>query len=962
MAVGKRSCIRVVGARQHNLKGIDVEIPRNALTVVTGPSGSGKSSLAFDTIYAEGQRRYVESLSAYARQFLEQMQQPDVERIDGLSPTIAIEQRTTASSPRSTVATSTEIHDYLRVLFARVGEPRCWRCGRPIVRQTTAQVVDAVLSGTEGQRIMVLSPLVHEQRGGHKIVLERVQREGFVRARIDGAVMLLEDVDALPANRKHSIDVVVDRLTIKATIAQRLADSVEIATGLSGGRVVIAAEVSDGTWSDEAYSAALACPVHADVRIDHLSPQLFSFNSPHGACDACGGLGNTLAFDPELIVPDATMSLADGAIVAWKQQGQRMTALYARLIQEFCQRFQVLPDIPFKNIPSPLVKVLMEGTSAGTEAQYGHAFEGVMPNLTRRWQETESESVKQRLHSFQSEAPCEACGGTRLTPAALCVKVAERSIAGITGLTVAEAVDFFASLSFTGEAAVVAEPLLREVRQRLGFLTDVGVDYLTLDRSSASLSGGEWQRIRLATQIGSGLAGVCYVLDEPTIGLHARDTARLTGILKNLAAMDNTVIVVEHDEQVIAGASHVIDIGPGAGARGGYLVAQGTLDEVLASQDSLTAKFLTGRIEIPKPERRRTIDWGRSVDLAGLTANNLKGCDVRFPLGCFVCVTGVSGSGKSTLVSQVLLRALRRRISRGGPRPGAYERISGAELVDRVIEVDQSPIGRTPRSNPATYAGAFDLIRQLYAKTREAKIRGYGPTRFSFNVKGGRCDVCEGQGIKRIAMHFLPDVYVTCGECDGLRYNRETLDVRYRGKTIADVLAMRIEEATDFFDNFANIRRRLQSLKDVGLGYMAVGQSSNTLSGGEAQRVKLAAELHRSGDGHTMYILDEPTTGLHPSDVRYLLAVLNRLADRGQSVVVIEHNLDVVKMADWVIDLGPEGGDEGGRVVVEGAPEEVAGCGASHTGRYLKARLEGKAFLTAGSKRTSGKRHAPESR
>ncbi len=934
-----RSYIRVIGARQHNLKSVDVEVPRGALTVITGLSGSGKSSLAFDTIYAEGQRRYVESLSTYARQFLEQLQKPDVDRIEGLPPTIAIEQRVAASSPRSTVATTTEIHDFLRVLFARAGQPKCWRCDRPIGRQSTAQVVDAVLSDPEGQRIMVLAPLVQGQRGAHKTLLERIVKEGFIRARIDGEVALLEDVDALLQNRKHTIDVVVDRLVVKPSIAQRLADSVEIATRVSGGRVVIAAQDASGKFADTAYNAALSCPVHADVRLDNLSPQLFSFNSPHGACELCNGLGTTLEFDPELIIPDPNLSLRDGAIAAWQRQGKRLNALYTRTLEDFCQRFGVLPDIPFRNIPDPVTRVLLEGTSDADEREFAAAFEGVVPNLKRRWASSDSEAAKQRLHAFLSEAPCERCAGTRLRQESRCVKIAGSSIAEVTAMTIAEATAFFDGLTFTGDAAAPAEPLLREIRERLRFLGDVGVDYLSLDRASTSLSGGEWQRIRLATQIGSALAGVCYVLDEPTIGLHTRDTKRLVEILRRLARMDNTVIVVEHDPEVIGGAARVIDIGPGAGPKGGSVVAQGTLEEVLRSKESITARFLTGRSRIVLPDTRRKPDKSRELELRGVTANNLKGINVRFPLGCFICVTGVSGSGKSTLVSQVLLRALKRRIHRSGPRPGPYERIVGSHEVDKVIEIDQSPIGRTPRSNPATYVGVFDLIRQLYARTREAKIRGYGPARFSFNVKGGRCETCEGQGTRRIAMHFLPDVFVTCGECGGTRYNRETLDVRYRGKTIADVLYMPIEEAAEFFENFSNIRRRLQALKEVGLGYMVLGQASNTLSGGEAQRVKLAAELHRSAEVHALYILDEPTTGLHFADVRNLVTLLGRLVDRGPTVIVIEHNLDVIKVADWVIDLGPEGGDRGGSIVAEGTPEQVAECPSSYTGRFLRDRL-----------------------
>ena len=934
-----RPCLHVIGARQHNLKNIDVEIPRGSLTVITGLSGSGKSSLAFDTIFAEGQRRYVESLSAYARQFLEQMPKPDVDRIEGLSPTIAIEQRATASSPRSIVATTTELYDYLRVLFARAGEPRCWKCDRPIVQQSTAQVVDAVLTGPAGQRILVLAPLVQGQRGKHKIILERVAKEGFVRARVDGEVTLLEDLEPLAPNRKHTIEVVVDRLTIKPGVAQRLADSIELATNLSAGRVVIAAEVSPGKWSDERYSAALCCPVHADVKLHDVSPQLFSFNSPKGACELCHGLGITLEFEPELIVPDPNLSLSEGGIAAWRNQGKRLNAAYAKMVRDFCRRFRVLAEIPFRNIPEPTVRILLHGTTAADAEQFGASFEGVVPNLKRRWDTTESESAKQRLHGFLGESPCEQCGGSRLNEQARCVKIMDRGIADVTRLTVAEATVLFDEMSFTGEAQTVADPLLRELRRRLHFMVDLGVEYLALDRGSATLSAGEWQRIRLASQIGSSLAGVCYVLDEPTIGLHARDSRRLAVILQRLAEMDNTVIVVEHDEEVINAASHMVDIGPGAGARGGHLVAQGTVDEVKRCEQSITAKYLTGKQQIPVPDKRRAVDWQRSVQLRGVTAHNLRNLDVRIPLGCFVCVTGVSGSGKSTLIQHVLVRALKRRINRSGPRPGPFERIVGSSNVDKVIEVDQSPIGRTPRSNPATYVGVFDLIRELYARTREAKIRGYTPARFSFNVKGGRCEHCEGQGIKRIAMHFLPDVFVPCNECRGKRYSRETLEIRYRGKTIADVLESSVDEATQFFQNFPRIRRRLEALKNVGLGYVNLGQSSSTLSGGEAQRVKLAAELHRSADAHTLYVLDEPTTGLHFADVRNLLIVLNRLVDRGHTVLIIEHNLEVIKAVDWVIDLGPEGGERGGEIVVEGTPEQVAAHDGSHTGRFLTARL-----------------------
>ncbi len=936
--LAEQPAIRVFGARQHNLRNIDVVIPRGTLTVITGVSGSGKSTLAFDTIHAEGRRKYVESLSTHARQFLEQMQRPDVDRIEGLSPTIAVEQRSSQAGPRSTVATTTEIHDYLRVLFARAGVPTCWKCARTITKQTTSQMVDAVLAEPAGRRILILAPLVVEQRGSHKSVLEKAVRDGFVRVRIDGEVAMIDEIAPLAANRKHTIEVVVDRLTVKPEIRERLADGIELATRQSGGRVVIAVEENDDRWVDRAYSAALACPDHPDVRVPELTPQLFSFNAPTGACQQCHGLGTTLEFDPDLIVPDSSRSLRDGAIAAWRRQGRTLNAEYAKKIQDFCDRFGVPPDTPYRNIPQSAAGILMHGTTDADAARFGGPFEGVLPDLRRRWETTGSESAREKLHAFLGESPCEACGGARLNRAALCSKIDGRSIADVSQMTIREAAAFFTDLHFQGEAVVVAEPLVREITQRLHFLCDVGVDYLALDRSSITLSGGEFQRIRLATQIGGGLAGVCYVLDEPTVGLHPRDTRRLTDILKQLATPDNTVIVVEHDEEVIRSATYMIDIGPGAGARGGRLVAQGTIEDVTRHPESITGRFLRGESVIVAPDQPRAPDWSQSIELHGVSANNLKNIDVRIPLGCFVAVTGVSGSGKSTLVNQVLLRALRRRLTGSGPRPAPFSELRGGELLDRIIEVDQSPIGRTPRSNPATYVGVFNLIRALFAKTREAKIRGYGPQRFSFNIKGGRCDLCEGQGVKRISMHFLPDVHVTCSECGGARYNRETLEIRYRGKNIADVLDMSAEEATRFFENFSNIARRVQALRDVGLGYMTLGQSSVTLSGGEAQRVKLAAELHASPDTRTLYVLDEPTTGLHPADVRNLLALLHRLVDRGHAVIVIEHNLDVIASADWIIDLGPEGGDAGGRIVTEGAPAHVAGHPTSHTGRYLSRR------------------------
>ena len=946
-ALSEPKVIRVVGARQHNLKNITVEIPRDRLTVITGLSGSGKSSLAFDTIYAEGQRKYVESLSAYARQFLEQMQKPDVDRIEGLGPTIAIEQRSASMNPRSTVATVTEIYDFLRVLYARVGQPCCWVCREPISRQSTSQIVDAVLALPSGRRITVLAPLVSGRRGTHAELMARMIKEGFIRARIDGQTVKLEDAQALNNQKKHTIDVLVDRLVVKEAVRSRLADSIELALTLAGGRVIVSEDDEAGRPNDRLYSSHFACPSHPDVNLPELSPRLFSFNSPHGACGACTGLGTVLEFDADLIVPDHDLSLSDGAVAAWRHSGKRMNVVYAGMVRDFCAAFGVSPGIPFRNIPAPLAAVLMNGTTPAQAQEYGAAFEGVIPNLRRRWETTDSESVKQRMHGFLSEAACETCHGARLRPEALAVVIAGRNVAEVCGLSVADAGRFFDALEFQGEPRVVAEPVLREIRQRLRFLCDVGVDYLALSRGSSTLSGGEAQRIRLATQIGSGLVGVCYVLDEPTIGLHQRDTQRLVGTLRRLADMDNTVIVVEHDEECIAAADHVIDIGPGAGAHGGRVVAQGSLATVLASEESVTAKYLTGRFAIPVPEERRPVDFGHCVEVRGARQNNLKGIHVRFPLGCFVCVTGVSGSGKSTLVTQILLRSLHRAIHGSGPRPGAFERLVGASRVDRVIEIDQSPIGRSPRSNPATYVGVFDMIRQLYARTREAKIRGYSPGRFSFNVRGGRCEDCQGQGIKRIEMHFLPDVFVECGTCKGARYNRETLEVRYRGKNIADVLDLRVEDAAAFFANFSKIKQLLRAIQDVGLGYMTLGQSSTTLSGGEAQRVKLAGELGKTPIGHTMYILDEPTTGLHFADIHKLLNVLNRLVGLGHTVLCIEHNLDVIKVADWVIDLGPDGGDAGGQVVVEGNPETVARCVESHTGRFLAGRLDGRSHVIA---------------
>ncbi len=940
-------CIRIVGAREHNLKNVSLEIPRDKLVVITGLSGSGKSSLAFDTIYAEGQRKYVESLSAYARQFLEQMQKPDCEEIEGLPPTIAIEQRSGSSNPRSTVATTTEIYDYLRVLYARTGVPHCWTCGKPIASQTSTQIVDNIMARPEGTRIMLMSPLVRGQKGAHREVLDAMTRQGFIRCRIDGAVHEIKAAPTLDKNTKHTLEAVVDRLVIKPDVRSRLADSVELSLKLSDGLVIISAEVA-GKWQDTSYSSRYACPDHPESSLEELSPRLFSFNSPYGACEACDGLGNILEFDADLIVPDKTLSLADGAIQPFRRNGRRMNIYYNRLMRNFCSEFNVPDDVPFKDLPAKTRDIILYGSDGKRKAAAAARktkratpyFEGAIPNLQRRWENTDSEFVKSRLHQYLSEQPCESCHGDRLRPQALGVKVGGKNIREVTAFTIAQAIDFFAGLTLGSEQQLIAAPVLKEIRNRLGFMNDVGLGYLTLDRQTGTLSGGEAQRIRLATQVGSGLVGVCYVLDEPTIGLHQRDNDRLIRTLRHLTDIGNTTIVVEHDEDTIRAADWLIDVGPAAGSHGGRIIAEGTVAQVLANPDSITAKYLSGEYQIPLPSERRSIKKDAVLEVVGARENNLRNVSVNFPLGVMTCVTGVSGSGKSSLVNHILLKALKRELYGSKERPGEHKRINGIAQIDKVIEIDQSPIGRTPRSNPATYTGVFDLIRQLYARTREARMRGYQLGRFSFNVKGGRCEACQGQGTKRIEMHFLPDVFVTCEECKGTRYNRETLEIKYRGKSIADVLAMRIEEALQFFDSFSAIKTLLQALNDVGLSYVQLGQSSTTLSGGEAQRVKLASELGKPGTGHTLYVLDEPTTGLHFADIHNLLNVLNRLTDHGNTVVVIEHNLDVIKCADWIIDLGPEGGAGGGSIVATGTPEDIATHPTSHTGRYLKTKLE----------------------
>jgi excinuclease ABC subunit A len=949
MAARTEKVIRITGAAEHNLKNISLSIPRDKLVVITGISGSGKSSLAFDTIYAEGRRKYVESLSTYARQFLEQMQKPAVSDITGLPPTIAIEQRSASSNPRSTVATTTEIYDYFRVLFARVGQPHCWVCGREITSQHSEQIVESILSRPQDTKIQICAPLVRGKKGEHKDVLAGIQREGFVRVRVDGAVCDVRSVPALDKNKKHDIAAVVDRLVIKDAVRIRLADSVETALKLADGIILVLVQEpradrqnsGDGQWEQVTYSEKFACPQHPQASLEELSPRLFSFNSPYGACKGCDGLGTILEFDPDLIVPDKTVSLENGAIDAWRKGGKRMNIYYNRLVKRFCRNMGLSKSIPFAEIPEEHGRILMHGTTDEDERKYEVWFEGVIPNLVRRWENTTSEYVKTRLTSYLSQQPCRSCEGARLRPEAIAVTVGGKSIHQLTALSIAKAQRFFSNLTFDQEKSVIAAAVLKEIKARLQFMVDVGLGYLTLDRTSSTLAGGEAQRIRLATQVGSGLVGVCYVLDEPTIGLHKRDNDRLLGILQRLSRLGNTVIVVEHDEDIIRSADHIVDIGPAAGAHGGELVAQGTLQDIINCENSLTGEYLGGRKSIALPAGRRRYNLRKCIEVKGAAQNNLKNIDVKFPLGVFTCVTGVSGSGKSTLVSEILLKALRRRLYLSREKPGEHKNILGISQIDKVIEIDQSPIGKTPRSNPATYTGAFDLIRKLFSMTRESKIRGYKPGRYSFNVKGGRCESCKGQGTKKIEMHFLPDVYVTCQSCKGTRYNPETLTVTYKGKSIADVLDMRIDDALDFFANFPTIVRILKTLTDVGLGYMQLGQASTTLSGGEAQRVKLSAELGKADTGHTLYVLDEPTTGLHFADIHNLLNVLQRLTDCGNTVVVIEHNLDVIKMADYIIDLGPEGGEAGGTVVAAGAPEDIIKNKKSYTAKFLEEKLVG---------------------
>lgn len=933
--------IIVKGARQHNLKNISLEIPRDKLVVMTGLSGSGKSSLAFDTIYAEGQRRYVESLSAYARQFLGQMDKPDVDYIEGLSPAISIDQKTTSRNPRSTVGTVTEVYDYLRLLYARVGKPHCPHCTIPITQQTVEQIVDIVLGRPEGSRLLVMAPVVRGRKGEHARLLDDLRKSGFVRVRVDGEMKDLSEPLELGKNRLHTIEVVVDRLIIRGDISSRLADSIETATGLSEGQVIIA----DPDGQEELFSLSLAC-IECGFSFGEIAPRLFSFNSPFGACPQCGGLGSNLEVDPELVLPDRSKSLRGGAILPWAESSSNY---YPQLYEALEKHYGIDPDLPVSDLTEAQLKVLMEGDAkrkitlvyeshSGHRHTYQTHFKGVVGMIERNHRETSSDYIREELENYMSSRDCPACGGLRLRPEALAVRISHLNIAELTALTVRDSLAFFESLALSEKDTAIARQILKEISERLGFLVNVGLDYLTLSRKAGTLSGGEAQRIRLATQIGSSLMGVIYILDEPSIGLHQRDNARLIETLKRLRDLGNTVLVVEHDEETMHQADHIIDIGPGAGIHGGEIVAEGTLADIAACPESITGQFLSGQRRIPIPAERRTPN-GKWLEVLGARENNLKDLSVRVPLGTFTCVTGVSGSGKSTLVNEILYKAVAQAISRARVRPGAHREIRGLEHIDKVIDIDQSPIGRTPRSNPATYTGTFDLIRQLYAQTPEAKMRGYKPGRFSFNVKGGRCEACKGDGIIKIEMHFLPDVYVPCEVCKGKRYNRETLEVRFKGQTIADVLDMTIEQALGFFSSLPRIERKLQTMTDVGLGYLRLGQPATTLSGGEAQRVKLATELARRSNGKTLYILDEPTTGLHIADIDRLLGVLVRLVEAGDTVLVIEHNLDVIKTADYVIDLGPEGGDMGGEIVASGTPEEVADCAKSYTGQFLRRVL-----------------------
>ncbi|SCI22606.1 MULTISPECIES: excinuclease ABC subunit UvrA [unclassified Romboutsia] len=937
--------IIIKGAKEHNLKDVDLELPRNKFIVFTGLSGSGKSSLAFDTIYAEGQRRYVESLSAYARQFLGQMEKPNVEYIEGLSPAISIDQKTTSKNPRSTVGTVTEIYDYLRLLFARVGDVHCPVCGEKISQMTIQEIVDKILEFPERTKLQLLSPVVRGQKGTHKKIIENIKKEGFVRIRVDGENYEVTDEFELNKNQKHDIEVVVDRIIVKDGIESRLADSIETAVKLSDGLVI--AQIIDG--EEILYSTKFACPEHG-IGIEELSPRMFSFNAPFGACTVCNGLGESKEVDPELVIPNKDLSIKQGAIAAWGSVSTSDDTYYSKMVQSLAAHFNVSLDTPFKDLPDDFVQELLYGennimvefifdSKFGGRREYKAPFEGVIVNLERRYRETNSDYSREKIEEFMAERPCPKCKGSRLRKEVLSVLVGNKNIMQVTDLSVNELIEFIENVKLTEKQKFIAHEILKEIKGRASFLKDVGLDYLNLSRKAGTLSGGEAQRIRLATQIGSALVGVLYVLDEPSIGLHQRDNDRLISTLRHLTDLGNTLIVVEHDEDTMREADYVVDIGPGAGVHGGQIVAEGTLDEILENENSITGQYLSGKKQIMIPEKTRDGN-GSFIEVIKATENNLKNISVKFPLGKFICITGVSGSGKSTLINDILYTGIAAKVNRLRQRPGKHKEIKGIENIDKVINIDQSPIGRTPRSNPATYTGVFDQIRDLFAATNEAKARGYKKGRFSFNVKGGRCEACKGDGIIKIEMHFLPDVYVPCEVCKGERYNRETLQVKYKDKTIADILDMNVEEALEFFENIPGIKRKLETLMDVGLSYIKLGQPSTQLSGGEAQRIKLATELSKRPTGKTLYILDEPTTGLHMADVDKLIDVLQRLADTGNTIVVIEHNLDVIKTCDYIIDLGPEGGDKGGTIIAKGTPREVSQVEGSYTGKFLKRYFE----------------------